>query len=196
MLTATLGLVGVLVGAFVSQRLSASWQRRRERLEALVALVATSARVVGAHERLYELIAHGASDVASEQVQQALAERGEAHAEWRTANARAAILMPDNEPLHAAMSGFGRARASATRWVQQYQRLGASSFADYEESERASWRAMHNSRDHLIAASQAIVLDDDASLPTPWKRRRRRSYEELVSLAATLDGGSRPPAGD
>ena len=188
MLSATLGLVGVLVGAFVSQRLSAAWQRRRERLEALVALVAASARVIGAHERLYELIAHGTAEAASEQIQRAFIERSDAHAEWRTANARAAILMPQNEHLHTAMRGFGRARASATHWIQQYQRLGASfSFADYEDSQVNSWRAMRQTRTLLIAASQAIVVADNTWLPVLRKRRNKRSYEELVSLAATLE---------
>src|SRR4051794_23105095 len=74
MLTAALGLIGVLVGAFVSQRLSASWQRRRERLEALVALVAACARVIGAHERLHDLIVVDSSSAATERIQEALLE--------------------------------------------------------------------------------------------------------------------------
>jgi hypothetical protein len=187
MLTAALGLGGVLVGAFVSQRLSASWQRRRERLEALVALAAASARVIGAHERLYDLIAHGTSAAAVEQIQtqRALIERAEAHAEWRTAHARAAILIPRNEPLHAAMSAFGRARAAAIVWILDYQRLGPSfSIAGYKESAQESWQAMRQARFDLIVAGQAIALEDERWLPVLRKRRRERAYHQLAALDA------------
>jgi hypothetical protein len=197
MLAAALGLVGVFVGAFVSQRLSASWQRRRERLEALVALVAASARMIGTHERLYELISPDTSAATSEQIHQALIERSDAHADWRTANARAAILIPQDEPLHAAMSAFGRARADATTWMLDYQRLGPSfSFAKHRETEQESWQAMRQTRFDLIIACQAIVLDDERWLPVLRKRRRARSYQQLVSLGAVRNREADAAPGD
>lgn len=195
MLTAALGLIGVLIGAFVSQALSASWQRRRERLEALVALVAANARVIGGHERLFDLVFYGAAAGTSEQIQRAFIERGDAHAEWRTAHARAAILIPGNEPLDAAIARFRVARESADAWVAEYQRLGSAfSFDDHKESERESWKAMRQARWDLIAAGQVIVQDDASWLPLLRKQRGRRNYRRLASLAAAHGVAADPPA--
>lgn len=154
---------------------------------ALVALAAASARVIGAHERLYDLIAPGAFAAARSRPlsSKRLSERLDAHAEWRTAHARAAILIPRNEPLHAAISAFGRARATAIVWILDYQRHGPSfSFADHEESEMASWQAMRQARLDLIVAGQAIVLEDERWLPVLRKRRRERIHHQLAALDA------------
>lgn len=171
MLTAGLGLVGVLVGAFLSHGLTASWQRRKERLEALVALVAANARVIGAHERLYDLFLDGnGPGVASEQSQRALVERGEARAALQTAQARAAILIPGNEPLESAMEDFRRARCAAAVWIRRYQQLGpAFSFGEYEEQDREAWLALRAARDDVIAACQAVASLDARWLPVPRK---------------------------
>jgi DNA transposition AAA+ family ATPase len=185
MLTASLGLIGVLIGAFVSQTLSASWHRRRERLEALVALVAANTRLIGAHEHLHSLIVYAELTSTSEQAQRAITERSDAHAEWRTAHARTAILIPQNESLHAAIARFARAREAATVWIRDYQRLGSAfSFADYKESEDEAWRAMHRARLDLIAAGQAIAFEDANWLPLLRKQRSKRAQRGLASLTA------------
>jgi hypothetical protein len=172
MLAAGLGLAGVLFGAFLTQALSASWQRRKERLEALVALVAASARVIGAHERLYELFSDGSSPPTdSAQARQAFAERVEAHADWRTAQARAEILIQESDELKGAIDDFGRARAAATSWVQEYQRLGAEFLlTEHAESQREWWQAMRHARYDLIAAGRAVSLHDARWLRLPARR--------------------------
>jgi hypothetical protein len=185
MLTATLGLAGVLIGAFVSQNLSASWHRRRERLEALVALAAANARLIGAHEHLHSVIVGAKLARASEQVQRAFTEWGDAHAEWRTANARAAILIPGHEALNASIARFVRARESATVWIRDYQRLDSFSFADYKESEHEAWRAMHRARLDLIAVGQGIALEDASWLPLFRKQRSKRNQRRLASRTTT-----------
>jgi hypothetical protein len=196
MLTAALGLVGVLIGAFVSQNLSASWQRRRERLEALVALATANARLIGAHERLHSLIVYAELANTSEHVQRAIIERGDAHAEWRTANARTAILIPGNEPLNAAIARFASARESATAWIRDYQRLGSAfSFADHKESEHEAWRAMHRARLDLITAGQIIALEDASWLPLLRKRRSKRTHRRLASFT-TAQGLAADAFGD
>jgi hypothetical protein len=195
MLAATLGLLGVLVGAFVSHALSASWQRRRERLDALVVLVAATARVIGAKERLFDLVFYGALPATSDQVQQALTDRADAHAEWRTAHARAAILIPANEPLNAAVERFRLARDSADAWIIEYLRLGAAfSFADHKEGEHESWQAMRQARLDCIAAAQVIVLEDASWLPLLRKQRSRRKHRRAATLIATQGVATDPPA--
>ena len=182
-MTATLGLVGVLVGAFLSQGLSALWQRRKERLEALVELVSANARVISAHERLYDLFAAGASPALnSDQVRQTLAERSEAHAQWRTSHARVEILIPDDEPLQAAIDDFGRGRASATVWIREYQSLGtAFSLADHAAAQEKAWLEMRHARYSLIAAGQAIASRDARWLPLKRKRAAPPTYRKLDS---------------
>lgn len=169
MLAAGLGLAGVLIGAVLTQSLSASWQRRKERLESLVALVAASARVIGAHERLYELFFDGSSPPPdSEEARQALRERTEGHAQWRTAQARTEILIPESDALKTAIDDFGRGRAAATLWVQEYRRLGADfSLADHEEPQRDSWQAMRHARYQLIVAGRAVSRHDSKWLRVP-----------------------------
>ena len=165
--TLVFGLVGVAAGAFLSQGLSASWQRRQERHEALVAIVAASARVLGAHECLYELVVDGhPPETDSDVARQALLERMEAHAQWRTAEARALILIPGDGALVACIESFGQARASATTWVRDYQRLQSNfRLEDHREPQHKSWMAMRQARHDLIEVGQAVALADARWLP-------------------------------
>lgn len=112
-------------------------------------------------------------------------ERRDAYADWRTANARIAILIPGNEPLNAAVTRFALARESATVWIRDYHRLGSAfSFADYKESEREAWRSMHRARLDLIAAGQVIALEDASWLPLLRKQRSKRNHRRLASRSA------------
>jgi len=171
MLTALIGVVGVSVGAFLTQRLTASSQRHKERLEAIVALAAACARVIGAHERLFELLAQGRSPSPdSELAHGALLERTEAHAQWRTAQARVEILISDDIALKQAIDAFGEARADATRWILEYQRLGEQfSLGRYSGPQEGSWRAMRAARYKLIQAGRKTTRADSR-----WRRAKDR----------------------
>lgn len=181
MTTAILGVIGVAVGAFLTQHLTASSLRRKERLEAIVTLAAACARVIGAHERLYELFADGRSPSPdSELAHGALLERTEAHAQRRTAEARVEILLPEETALKEAVDAFGSGRAAATLWVLEYQRLGEGfSLRDHGAAQEEAWLAMRNARYDLIKAGQATSLRDASRLSFFFGKRIRRVYTGL-----------------
>ena len=73
-----------------------------ERLDALVAIVAVSGRMIGAYERLFEMFEGGTSPrLNEERVVRVTTERLSAHTEWREARARVEILLADDAHLHA-----------------------------------------------------------------------------------------------
>ena len=59
MLAALLGFVGVLVGAILTHLFAISNEWRSRRMEAMVASVTASIRVLGAHEGTYHLFLSG-----------------------------------------------------------------------------------------------------------------------------------------
>jgi uncharacterized membrane protein YeaQ/YmgE (transglycosylase-associated protein family) len=189
MLTAVIGLIGVCIGGFLTQALAAMLQRRAQRLEALVAAVAASGRVIGAHERLHDLLlaVGGAPPVTSGEAQRALAERAEAHAEWRAAHARAQILCPSDPELLETLERFRDRRADATRWVREYQRLGEDFRSeDYHALQHQSWEGMRFARYDMIIAAQRAVQRDTRWLPLSASRRRALRAQRREAI---------PPAG-
>ena len=191
MVTAVIGLIGVCVGGFLTQALSAMLQRRAQRLDALVAAVAASGRVIGAHERLHDLLlaAGGAPAVTSGEAQRALAERAEAHAEWRAAHARAQILCPSDTELVETLERFRDWRAAATRWVREYQRLGEDFRGeDYQALQHESWEGMRFARYDMIVAAQRAVQRDTRWLPrSPSKRRALQAQRRGAIPHAGVD---------
>jgi len=162
MLPALIGLFGVAVGVVLTSLLSAGRERRDGRVDALSSFVAANARVIVAHEQLYELVASGSPpEIASPPGQAALSERVGALAEWRITHGRVLILVPHAADLDAAVSEFKTARAQATRWIREYQRLGTEfDLAAVQDSQLHAWKAMHRAHDNLIAASRRVVADD------------------------------------
>lgn len=156
-LAAALGLLGVLVGAVLTQVLTQAQEGRGRRLEALVAVIAASGRVIGAHERLFELFEQGTSPpLSDERAARAATERSDAHAEWRSARARVEILFAGDAELLALMDVFDESRVRATGWVRAYYRAGDTfDFRAGAEDERASWLGMRESRGRLIRAAKA-----------------------------------------
>jgi hypothetical protein len=129
MLTAAIGLLGVAVGALLSQLLAAARERRSRRLDALADAAAACARVLGAQERIYDLFAGGdAPSLATAPTEAALTERSEALADWRAAEARLLMLIPEDRELLAAVEAFGKKRALATKWIRVYQEQGELEF--------------------------------------------------------------------
>lgn len=122
MLPALLGLIGVLVGALLTQLFAASSEWRSRRLEAMVDITAASSRVIGAHERLHELFVGGGENppLSDERVIRALTERSDAHNDWRIARSRLTILIPDDQRLIEATDRFDRYRQTGTKWVRAY----------------------------------------------------------------------------
>lgn len=59
MFAALIGLLGVLVGGILTQFFALSNDWRNRRMEAMVATVSASIRVLGAHERMYDLFYQG-----------------------------------------------------------------------------------------------------------------------------------------
>ena len=162
MLPALICLLGVTVGVLLTSSLSASRERRDGRVDALSSFVAANARVLVAHEQLYELVANGRPpEIESPAAQAALGERAAALAEWRIAHGRVLILVPYSVDLDVAVDQFKGARAEATQWVREYQRLGTEfELSAVRDSELHAWKAMHRAQDELIAASRGVVAND------------------------------------
>lgn len=56
MIAALIGLIGVLVGVFLSQVFTMAHESRAKRLDALVSIVAGPGRMIGAYERIFEFL--------------------------------------------------------------------------------------------------------------------------------------------
>lgn len=175
MISALIGLVGVLVGAFVSQIFTATQESRAKRLDALAGIVAASGRMIGAYERLFELFEGGLSPPLHEdRVVQVTSERLSAHTEWREACARVEIILADDRHLRAAVNDFEVPRAEATRWARAYFQAGeAFVFSEYQEAEHAAWEGMRAARLRLISAAQKRAAADARWLIKLLVPRRR-----------------------
>jgi hypothetical protein len=113
MLTALIGVLGIVIGAILAQVLTMSRDRRAARSDALVKVATAAASVIAAHERLHKLLTIEQNlDPRSEHARVAFQARTLAHAEWRAATARARILMPTETELHRAATEFGNHRAN------------------------------------------------------------------------------------
>jgi hypothetical protein len=104
-ISALIGLFGVLVGASLSQIFATTQESRAKRLDGLAGIVAASGRMIGAYERLFELFEGGFSPPLHEdRVVQVTTERLSAHTEWREACARVEIILADDRRLRAAVN--------------------------------------------------------------------------------------------
>lgn len=181
MQAAIVGLVGVLLGALLSYSFTTSHEWRAKRLEALVDVVGAAGRVIGAHERLHEILSSGGSPLASEpRMSAALAERSESHADWRRAYARAGILVLDDRRIESILSDFDQARASATSsWVGAYiSQQQEFDFAQFAEVQEVLWRKMRDARRDLITASRRRVY-----LDMRWYARYLRAKKIAIASA-------------
>ena len=87
-----------------------------------MASVTASTRVLGAHERLYDIFQPGiAPPLTDDRVIRALTERSEAFLEWRIARARLEIVVSDDNLLKDAMDGFNKTYAKDS-WISSYLR--------------------------------------------------------------------------
>jgi len=149
MLSALLGLIGVLVGALLTQLFTASSEWRSRRLEAMVAIAAASSRVIGAHERLHELFVGEGNNppLSDERVVRALTERSEAHNDWRTARSRLYIIIPDDQLLIEATDRFEKYRRAGTKWVHEYLKdVQGFHREDVKDIQTEAWVGMREGR--------------------------------------------------
>lgn len=177
MLAALLGLCGVLVGAVLTQLLAVSAERHRTRLEAMVEVAVASSRVLGAHERLYEMLFLGGEipPVASERANAALKERSEAHYDWRSARSRLEILIAEDAQLYDAMKKFEEFRDQATDWVRAYVQQGTSyDYTKHLNSQVQAWNGMRTTRHELMEISR-VRAERDSRGWLRWLRAGRSS---------------------
>jgi hypothetical protein len=178
MLTALMGVLGIVIGAILAQVLTMSRDRRAARSDALVRVVTAAASVIAAHERLHELLTIEQDlDPRSEHARMAYQARTHAHAEWRAATARARILMPTETELHQAATEFGTHRANATPWVHTRIRPGTARDTSVDAQEHEAWLGMRSSRHALIAAAQQIAAADARLWPNLRFRSRNKAKD-------------------
>lgn len=128
----------------------------------MVAVGTASTRVVGAHERVYGLFQGGnAPPLTDDRALRALAELGGAHNECRIAPARAAILIPDDEPLTEATARFGDCREAATDCYMDYHRLGVNyRFSEHADREHEAWEQLRDARRSIVNCCQIRARKD------------------------------------
>lgn len=162
MLAALLGFVGVLVGAILTHLFAISKEWRGRRLEAMVASVTASIRVLGAHEGIYHLfLGEGAPPLTDDRVIRALTEGYVAFTEWRIARARLEIVVSDDECLKQAINRFNAVCAAADGWVSPYLKEGEHfHFGDVAEAEHKIWTEMRAARHDIINRCQIRSRQD------------------------------------
>jgi hypothetical protein len=192
MLAALLGLCGVFVGAFMTQLFASSSEWRGRRLDAMVGVAVASGRVIGAHDRLYDLLqSPEIPALTSDRAIAALKERSDAHVEWRAARARLAILIAEDQDLYHAMQRFDASRGDGSRWVMHYIQKGeAFRSNDVSELQDNAWKGMRKARHEIMDYSRVR-----AQLDARWSRRltgrfsrveRDRSPEQLDMPSGSL----------
>jgi hypothetical protein len=194
MLSALLGLIGVLVGAFLTQLFTASSEWRSRRLEAMVAVTSASARVIGAHERLYELFIGGRSpSLSDERVIRALTERSDAHNDWRISRSRLIILIADDQQLIEAIDRFEEWRKSATPWVHAYlENPDVFNHEDYRELQTKAWAGMRAARIEIGDLSR-VRSQRDAQLRDRLVRRSIHRSRLIRAWRRNLGEAGHPP---
>lgn len=178
MLAALLGVFGVFVGAFLTQVFATSAEWRSRRLEAMVEVAAASGRMIGAHERLFELFLGDTSPpLSDDRVVMALRERSEAHYNWRAARARLEIVIADDPEIYKAMNEFERCRVMATKWITAYQKKGSEfRFGDYRKIDHESWVGMRAARITLMRCARLRSQRD-----ARWNGRLRLRFARKSS---------------
>jgi hypothetical protein len=173
MLSALLGLIGVLVGVFLTQLFIISSEWRNRRLDAMVTVAAAMGRILGAHERLYEIFRAGITPpLTDDRVVRALTERSEAHNDWRSASSRLRILIPDDLRLAEAMENFNKSRELGSKWVLAYLEAGeVFDFTSVQETDSTSWHGMRDARHEFMACSR-----DRSQLDARFSARLRFAF--------------------
>ncbi len=162
MSSAAIGLLGVLVGAFLTQLFATSREWRAQRLEAMVEVASATGRVIGAHERIYELFEGNAvPPITGTQTMAAMRERSDAHLDWRKARSRLEILIAEDVQLLQSIREFEKYRRTATTWIQAYQR-DPSKFrmVDYAEIQSETWQGMRAARYEIMEAARQRLRKD------------------------------------
>lgn len=187
LIVAGIGLVGVIVGILLNQAFAAGAERRQERLDGYVAILAASAQVIGAQERFFDLIANGTPLPDSIEMQKALLERSDALAAWRIAEARIELAIPRSNlqsdktvakaiDLLVWIDHFDRARASATPLVQQYLSLGSGfQFQPHAKDFEKAWTDMLTARRAIAGYAHRLRSRD---LMWPFVRRQRQRVDD------------------
>jgi hypothetical protein len=179
MLAALLGVFGVFVGAFLTQIFATSAEWRSRRLEAMVEVAAASGRMIGAHERLFELFIGDTSPPLSEdRAVMALRERSDARYNWRAARARLEIVIADDPEIYKAMNEFERCLVMATKWITAYQEEGSNfRFSNYGRIDRESWVGMRAARVMLMRCARLRSQRD-----AQWNGRLRLKFAKKSSF--------------
>lgn len=175
MFAALIGFLGVLVGGILTHLFTASADWRNRRMEAMVASVTASIRVLGAHERIHDLFQQGkAPPLTDDRVTRALTEHNEAFLEWRIARARLEIVVSDDKLLKEAVDGFnGTCTEEDKYFISPYLKEGehfrfVNEIADKEE---AIWKEMRAARHNIITRCQIRSRQD-----TRWRERIRLAF--------------------
>ena len=178
MFAALIGVLGVLIGGILTHlfAISADWRNRR--MEAMVASVTASTRVLGAHERLYDIFQPGiAPPLTDDRVIRALTERSEAFLEWRIARARLEIVVSDDHLLKDAMDGFNKTYAKDS-WISSYLKEGEHfHFAAIADNEEATWKEMRTARHDIITRCQVRSRQD-----ARWRERIRLALSNRLDV--------------
>jgi hypothetical protein len=179
MIAALLGFFGVLVGGVLTHLFTISNDWRNRRMEAMVASVTASTRVLGAHERIYDLFQRGdAPPLADDRAIRALTERSEAFLEWRIARARLEIVVSDDERLKQAIDHFNRTHAEANAaWVSTYLKEGEHfRFSDVADDQEKIWKEMRAARHDIITCCQVRSRQD-----ARWRERIRLAFSKSLT---------------
>jgi hypothetical protein len=183
MFAALIGFLGVLVGGILSHFFAVSADWRDRRMDAMVASVTASTRVLGSHERVHDLFFGGvAPSLTDDRTVRALTERSEALIEWRIARARLEILVSDDEVLKDAIDDFNRTYAKDSSWMSAYLKEGDKfHFADVADKEEEIWKEMRAAR-HLIITRCQVRSRQDAR----WRERIRLAFSNRLYGSCTI----------
>ncbi len=177
MFAALFGFFGVLVGGILTHLFAISNEWRNRRMEAMVASVTASIRVLSAHERIYDLFqGKGTPPLTDDRAIRALAERSEAFTEWRIARARLEIVVSDDERLNQAIDRFNAAYGAAGGWVSAYLKEGEDfHFGDFAGAQNKIWKEMRAARHDIITRCQVRSRQD-----AHWRERIRLAFSNRL----------------
>jgi hypothetical protein len=183
MYAAIFGVFGVLLGVILTHLFAISNEWRNRRMEAMVATVVASIRVLGAHEQMYRLFQGGyAPSLADDRAVRALTERGEAFTEWRIARARLEIVVPDDKDLEEAVEKFNQIYAKAeSSWVSTYVKEGEDfRFEDFAGVENEIWKEMRRARHDIIDQCNVRSRQD-----ARWRERIQLALSNRLGMHRT-----------
>lgn len=173
MFAALIGFLGVLVGGILSHffAISADWRNRR--MDAMVASVTASTRLLGAHERIHDLFFGGiAPSLTDDRAIRAFVESSEALVEWRIARARLEIVVFDDKLLGGAIDDFNNTYRKDSSWMSNYLKEGDKfNFAAIADKEEEIWKEMRAAR-HVIITRCQVRSRQDAR----WRERIRLAF--------------------